>query len=59
MDPDVNLAKQLRIADRILESDESDRLGATELAELVIALNEWLSRGGFLPAAWRTHASKP
>lgn len=33
-------------------SPEQDN--AWELAERVLALHEWLSRGGFLPAAWAT-----
>lgn len=33
--------------DRGLDSDDADRL-----QDLVLALDEWLSKGGFLPAAW-------
>ena len=32
---------------RRLDPDEADRL-----QDLVLALDEWLSKGGFLPAAW-------
>jgi hypothetical protein len=41
-----------RMVDRGAEPDADD---ATELAESLKALDEWLSRGGFLPAAWERH----
>ncbi len=52
MDPDSNLAEQLRLVDRVfkghgLTSDEVSRL-----AELVESLAEWLERGGALPRVW-------
>jgi hypothetical protein len=28
-------------------------LDATRLAELVLALDEWIRKGGFLPTRWR------
>lgn len=66
MDPDANLARQLEISNEIsniwagltdhggqeeMEQATSD-LGI-ELAELVEALNRWITRGGFLPKEWR------
>lgn len=54
MDPDANLKEQLALAKRITEyagSDDSDP-DAVELAELVIALHEWIGKGGFPPKAW-------
>jgi hypothetical protein len=57
MDPNANLQEQLRLAERIVEDGESgmgaSTLHADRLAELVLALNEWISNGGFLPEAWR------
>lgn len=56
MDPNANLAEQLRLAAQIIEADTDDRLRAEladRLAELVQALNEWISRRGALPDAWR------
>lgn len=56
MDPDANLAEQLRIAKRLLARDELN--GSTEhdghrLAELVEALHEWIAvKRGFLPDPW-------
>lgn len=50
MDPDANLDEALELA-VVLERYEDD--DARRLAELVLALNEWISRGGFLPAAWQ------
>ena len=50
MDPDANLRAQLLIAQRIV--DASPGLDAERLAELVLALHDWITCGGFLPAAW-------
>lgn len=51
MDPNANLAVVRRLAASILDGE---RDLADSLAEHVQALDEWLSRGGFLPSAWRT-----
>jgi len=55
VDPTANLKEQLDLAKEILEGKPLP--GAAErLAELVIALHEWLKSGetfGFLPAQWR------
>jgi hypothetical protein len=55
MDPEANLAEQRRLADAILQGTPTaaDGRRAVRLAELVEALDGWLSSGGFLPAAWR------
>jgi hypothetical protein len=52
MDPNANLAEQLQIARRLSEGHESPQ--AERLADLVIALDEWIRIGGFLPDAWDT-----
>lgn len=56
MDPNSNLAEMRYIADGFVDGDyEEDALKiakAERLAELVQALDEWLSRGGFLPKPW-------
>lgn len=61
MDPNANLTEQVRLAGEILdccddvaESEASE--GVQRLAELVLALDEWLKGGGFLPSRW---ARKP
>lgn len=67
MDPDANLKEQREIAREIQaiwdDCNEdgtltfpqmaaiSDKAG--RLAELVEALDKWISKGGFLPAAWK------
>lgn len=68
MDPNANLAEQLELArqsqaindaggDELTEDQELELVAiATRLAELVLALNEWIARGGFLPAVWRGRA---
>ncbi len=59
MDPIANLKKQLDIARRIQAIEDADmstgdaeaEMGqlATRLAELVLALDEWMRKGGFSP----------
>jgi hypothetical protein len=49
MDPDENLKEQREIVDRILDGNEENYV---KLAELVEALDKWISKGGFLPKAW-------
>jgi hypothetical protein len=51
MDPNANLEEQRRLAKRLVDSPyENDQV--QRLAELVLALDEWISKGGFLPARW-------
>jgi hypothetical protein len=58
MDPTENLSEQLDLAKIIvgrlpfLDSD------GERLADLVLALDEWLRQGGALPEPWRTHRRK-
>jgi len=57
MDPNANLREQLALAAAFLaddpEPDQSPDMGdARRLSELVLALSEWICRGGFLPASW-------
>jgi len=53
MDPNSNLQEQRRIAKAILANPDAQSYGAVRLAELVEALDEWISRGGFHPAPWK------
>lgn len=64
MDPNANLEEQRRIVARIFTLADSEFFGTREnrkllaqdaerLAELAEALDVWISRGGFLPAAWQ------
>ncbi len=59
MDPNANLKEQREIATRMLghnqyraASGPSYSVDATRLAELVQALDGWITNGGFLPEAW-------
>ncbi len=55
MDPNANLKEQLELAKAIIENEDeydADRIDAVRLAELVIAMHEWLGHGGFKPQAW-------
>lgn len=49
MDPDANLREQLTLARRLVEHSNPD---IAKLAELVLALDGWIRRGGFKPRAW-------
>jgi hypothetical protein len=56
VDPTANLKAQLKLANRILRAvdsnNEIDTYDCSELAELVLALDEWIVGGGFLPERW-------
>ena len=66
MDPNACLEEMLRAAKRITENGmeeaadkpeqdqtDADFIGdADRLAELVLAMDGWLTKGGFLPARW-------
>ena len=56
MDPNANLQEQITLANVIIESAENETgeiiLQAIRLAELVLALDEWLTRKGFPPERW-------
>lgn len=51
MDPNETLS-QLREAIREYESGHYPELNAEKAADAFIALDAWLSNGGFLPNAW-------
>jgi hypothetical protein len=54
MDPNANLAEQLRLAESILANiDEYETANeGNRLAELVVDLHNWIKMGGFLPKDW-------
>jgi hypothetical protein len=63
MDPDTCLEACRRLARALIKQADDDRQHHTssqkdtlgeELAENFNNLDEWLSRGGFKPRAWRT-----
>jgi hypothetical protein len=57
MDPTANLSEQLKLARAIMKSVDNGAdpcpMDSERLAELVIALNEWMWSGGFPPVQWR------
>lgn len=58
MDPNANLEEMRRLADQIIAADGCDDArippnAAERLAELVQALDAWISKGGFLPRDWQ------
>jgi hypothetical protein len=58
MDPNSNLKAQREVIARLI-ADEYEGTGYTvehdgrHLADLAEALDGWISKGGFLPYAWR------
>lgn len=60
MDPNSNLQEQLRLAGRIQMTFDKgrtpDEADCGRLAELVLALDDWIKEGGALPKAWREKA---
>lgn len=51
MDPNEALKNARKAAKRIVD-DDSNTAEAQEFAETFLALDGWLSKGGFLPIAW-------
>ncbi|MGI8753275.1 MAG: hypothetical protein ACR2MN_13340 [Acidimicrobiales bacterium] len=51
MDPDTALAEALDLAVRLIDEEAEDG-DDVRLAELIVGLNRWLGRGGFMPGAW-------
>lgn len=56
MDPNANLYEQIKCATRIMQTldvgEEIHSDDAYQLAELVVALDGWIRKGGFLPTQW-------
>lgn len=57
MDPNANIEEQLNLASALLEivedGQEFDEDDVQRLADLVHALDTWLTGGGFLPERWK------
>jgi hypothetical protein len=52
MDPDATLIELRALAGREYGGDTLDEDETFRLAELIHNLDEWLTRGGFLPTDW-------
>lgn len=52
MDPNATLKRMLYLAAVLQDQGDLDPEIGAELATLVQSMNDWLARGGFLPAAW-------
>jgi hypothetical protein len=61
MDPNVCLASMIATAKRLVAGDEwlGARDDVYEMAEQLLALHEWLKKGGFLPESWRPKPPAP
>jgi len=63
MDPNANLSAMRTIAQALVDMDPDTApasviaMNAARLAELALAMDEWIRGGGFLPDAWQ-QASK-
>lgn len=53
MDPDANLKEQLELAESILYGGDSLETDKERLAELVLALDQWIRNHGHVPSRWR------
>lgn len=59
MDPNVVRDRVVKLAERLVDAEpahlEWQNLfsSAAELADAVLALDEWLQKGGFLPRGWQ------
>jgi hypothetical protein len=53
MDPDSNLREMLELARAGVEAAVIDAVDADRLCELVLALDGWIVKGGFLPKRWQ------
>jgi hypothetical protein len=57
MDPDETLRRLRTLCGRVEAMETTEdvaglALAAAECVELFVALDSWISRGGFLPRAW-------
>ena len=54
MDPNECLRRLLEIAERVIESDSLDdaEQDALDMSELILGLDTWIRRNGFLPDRW-------
>jgi hypothetical protein len=52
MYPDATLTELLNLANEIADDGEAITHDAVQLAELILALDGWITAGGFLPARW-------
>lgn len=62
MDPNANLREQLDIAYKFVgcNHDGCDCLSQTSrIGELIMALDEWVRMGGYLPARWAVLPRRP
>ena len=52
MDPNECLHEQLLLAREITEVEQPRPADVERLAEMAIALDEWIMKGGFIPERW-------
>jgi hypothetical protein len=61
MDPNANLHEQRYLVAKFRQQDEDGEVYSTNdlgrFADLAEAMDQWISGGGFLPAAWESPAA--
>lgn len=59
MDPNVMLSEIRVLAIELHASNEPERIElADELGPMILELDQWLTKGGFLPDAWNRNRVK-
>jgi hypothetical protein len=53
MDPTANLNEIRTLCEKSWKNDGLDKYERVRLVELIEALDEWICKGGFLPAPWQ------
>ncbi len=57
MDPNKTLADMIGLAESLVNGSwrymSDQEIDASHLAESVLAMHKWLTKGGFLPKAWQ------
>jgi hypothetical protein len=56
MDPDATLSIALGVARAVADGRSAGPDDARDLADALLNLDEWIARGGYLPARWRSAA---
>jgi len=59
MDPNQTLSRMRALAEHGVKTSNLGWADKLELCELVLALDSWLSGGGFLPGRWERHDPDP
>ena len=59
MDPNANLEELMELARLAIEQDCLSVIDTLRLAELIVALDEWIRKDGVLPESWAKPVDSP